>query len=104
MRKEFQVWRLPCLSANLSFALMAAAFDFSVHRRDALYHGTEPLIGRIRGQEDVLPSETVRCANCHSARSASPLSAARAPHIDGVLLLEARQRRGGPPSQYNEQS
>jgi hypothetical protein len=83
---------------------MGSTLAVSAHRGDELYHGKESLSGRIRGHDDRLPPETVICANCHNAKSRSRLSAATAPHIDGALLLQMRQRRGGPPSRYNQQS
>jgi hypothetical protein len=44
----------------------------------------------------------VVCANCHSAKSTSRLSASPAPQLNSALLLEMRQRHGGPPSLYNQ--
>jgi hypothetical protein len=88
----------------LSLALAAALPGVSGQRGDALYSGKEPLSGRIRGHDDILPPETIVCANCHSAGNTSRLSARPAPHIDADLLLQTRQRHGGPPSRYDQQS
>jgi mono/diheme cytochrome c family protein len=44
----------------------------------------------------------VVCANCHSAKSTSRLSGSPAPQLNSALLLEMRQRHGGPPSRYNQ--
>jgi hypothetical protein len=93
---------LSFLSASLALVLFAGVAAVSVPRGAALYHGKEPLQGRIRGHDDVLPPETVVCANCHSAKSTSRLSGSPAPQINSSLLLEMRQRHGGPPSRYNQ--
>lgn len=78
------------------------------HRRgQALFTGAEPLQGRIRGHQSPLPSEVVRCVNCHGAaqRALSTQNAGAptvaAPALDRLLLLELRVRRGGPPSMYD---
>jgi hypothetical protein len=44
----------------------------------------------------------VRCGNCHEAVNNARLSRVAAPRIDRSLLLDLRQRRGGPPSRYNQ--
>jgi hypothetical protein len=79
----------------------------SAERGDALFHGREPLAGKIRGHDDALPPEAIRCANCHEAAPATNpgtqrLSRLAPPHLDAALLLEYRQRRGGPPSRYDQ--
>lgn len=84
----------------------------SAQRGHALFHGNEPLTGKIRGHDDSLPPEAVRCANCHDtpASPANPnatassqrLSSLAPPHLDAALLLEFHQRRGGPPSRYDQ--
>jgi hypothetical protein len=71
---------------------------------EALYKGTDPLKGRIRGHEDLLPPSAVACVNCHSAQSSSRLAAKPAPQLNRAWLTEMRQRRGGPPSTYNQAS
>jgi hypothetical protein len=52
----------------------------------------------------MLPAEAVICANCHSAPTGALLSGKPAPQLDAALLLEMRQRHGGPPSRYDGQS
>ena len=69
---------------------------------DALFHGKVALTGKIRGHEESLPPEAVRCANCHEAQSNERLSRVSAPRLDRSLLLDARTRRGGPPSRYDQ--
>ncbi len=85
-------------------ALAAALPGVSALRGDALYRGQEPLHGRIRGHDDLLPPETVVCANCHSVKATARLSGQPAPQLDAALLLEMRPRHGGPPSRYDRQS
>jgi hypothetical protein len=92
------VWRL-----FLILAISVGAATVSPQRGDALFHGKEPLGGRIRGDDQLLPPEAVRCVNCHGAKS-TRLSGKAAPHIDSALLLEFRQRRGGPPSRYDQRA
>jgi hypothetical protein len=69
-----------------------------------LFMGRAPLEGKIRCHRRNLPPEVVVCRNCHAARDQLPPKASSAPRVDGALLLEPRERRGGPPSSYGEQS
>jgi hypothetical protein len=96
------VWRLPFLLVSVSVAFSPAPLAKSARQGSALFHGRKPLSGRIRGHDEVLPPEAVRCANCHDAANNGRLSRVTAPHIDRALLLEPRQRRGGPPSRYDQ--
>jgi hypothetical protein len=84
--------------------LAAVLQGVSAARGDALYRGHEPLRGSIRGHDDLLPPETIICANCHNANPAARLSARPAPQLDAALLLQMRQRHGGPPSRYDRES
>jgi hypothetical protein len=97
------VWRLLFLSTSiLAVTLCASPASVSAKRGAALYEGKEPLLGRIRDQVDLLPAETVRCANCHSQQSpSSRLLGKPAAHLDGAWLLEPRSRRAGPPSTFD---
>lgn len=92
-------------AAKQASAAPPSAPVISGQRGDALFHGQEPLTGKIRGHDDMLPPETVRCANCHEAAppngASRRLSRVAPPHLDSALLLEYRQRRGGPPSRYD---
>jgi hypothetical protein len=101
MRKGFRVWRTLFLSASFVIVFASVLNGVSARRGDALYRGKEPLSGKIRGHDDLLPPEAIVCANCHSAKKTSRLSAQLAPRIDPALLLEMRQRHGGPPSRYD---
>jgi hypothetical protein len=96
------VWRLPFWSASAGLLLVAGMAGVSARRGAELYRGKEALSGQIRGQDDALPPQVLRCANCHSAKSSAQLPAPAAPRIDSALLLELRQRRGGPPSRYDQ--
>jgi hypothetical protein len=88
----------------LGVALLPGLAAVSMRRGEDLYRGKEPLRGRIRGQNDLLPPEAVRCVNCHNPASKDRLSGRPAPRIDGEWLMESRQRHGGPPSSYNQTS
>lgn len=69
---------------------------------EALYRGKVPLQGNIREQQDMLPPEAIRCANCHDAAANPRVATTQAPHLDSDLLLTFHQRRGGPPSKYDQ--
>ncbi|MFL5307269.1 MAG: hypothetical protein ACJ8F1_18780 [Polyangia bacterium] len=79
----------------------AARTPVTVARGRALFTGREPLAGRIRDHRSNLPAAVVVCRGCHVAAAASPGAPPPAPPIDRSLLLEARPRRGGPPSAYD---
>jgi hypothetical protein len=72
-------------------------------RGRALFTGQEPLAGRVRDHRSDLPPAVVVCRGCHGGRVVVPPGAPSppAPPIDRALLLEARSRRGGPPSAYD---
>jgi hypothetical protein len=88
---------------GLCLTFLAGQTPDSARRGYALFHGQEALAGRIRGHDEGLPAEALRCANCHEATSRR-LTGVAAPHVDRSLLLEYRQRRGGPPSRYDAAS
>jgi hypothetical protein len=79
-----------------------------------LFFGELPLDGRIVGQDEPLPQEAVRCANCHEesprptpAPSASgPLdnTTTLGPALNRTALTSLAPRRGGPPSSYDAKS
>jgi len=82
----------------------AARTPVSAARGRALFTGREPLAGRVRDHRSDLPAAVVVCRGCHGASVVAPGAAqalAPAPAIDRALLLEARSRRGGPPSSYD---
>jgi hypothetical protein len=87
----------------LSMALPSSSQsrDFSLRKQgESLFTGRRPLVGKIRGHQSSLPPQVVVCAHCH-AQSTPDAGAAAAPIIDRALLLEQRERRGGPPSAYD---
>jgi hypothetical protein len=95
---------MPIRLAILTLAVVPTITAVSIKRGEALYNGKESLQAQIRGHDDLLPPEAVRCANCHSPQTASRLSGKPLPPLDAAFLLEPRQRRGGPPSSYDQSS
>jgi hypothetical protein len=93
--------RLFLLLIGIGATLLAGQLSDNARRGNALYHGKEAVTGRIRGHDELLPAAAVRCVNCHDAVKSARLARVAAPHLDRTLLLEARQRRGGPPSRYD---
>ncbi len=105
MHKGSPVWEARFLSISLfALAMFPAISTVSAGRGQAVYQGREPLQGRIRGHDDVLPPEAVRCTNCHSEQKGSRLSGPPAPQLEARWLLQPRQRHGGPPSSYDQRS
>ena len=104
-------WRLrwhACLVAValgatfVSGAVAVARGRSGAARGRAIFLGREPIKGRVRGHQSDLPSSVVVCHNCHLTGAPPPGSLSRpAPRIDRSSLLEARGRRGGPPSSYD---
>lgn len=78
--------------------------DAAARRGKAIFRGKKALKGRIRGHDEFLPPEAVRCINCHDTADRGKPGRVSAPHLDRALLLEPRQRRGGPPSRYDTAS
>jgi hypothetical protein len=71
-------------------------------RGEDLFVGREPLTGTIRGHKTGLPPEVIRCTNCHGANSQGGTDALPGQRsINRSWLLEATERRGGPPSVYD---
>lgn len=64
-----------------------------LQRGEALFFGKVPMQGKPRDHQSPFPAEVVRCANCHAAATLP---------LGGDLLTASRQRRGGPPSAYDE--
>lgn len=90
------------LAAIVCSGTAAARAPATARRGRALFSGQEPLAGRVRDHRSDLPPAVVVCRGCHGARVVAPGAAAPpAPTIDRALLLEARVRRGGPPSAYD---
>lgn len=59
----------------------------------------------LRGDEQALQADTMRCRNCHEGAGQRLADARRAaesgPPLTPATLLAARSRRGGPPSRYD---
>jgi len=92
------------LLISLGIALALTPLSKVARQGSALFEGREKLRGKIRGHDDWLPPEAVRCANCHQANRQQSLSRTAPPRLDRSLLLDSRQRRGGPPSRYDQAS
>ncbi len=95
---------MPIRTVILAISLLPAIASVSIKRGEDLYQGKEPLHAQVRGHDDLLPAEAVRCANCHNPQTASRLSGKPLPPLDAAFLLELHQRRGGPPSLYDQSS
>jgi len=89
------------LTAVLCSQTAAARAPASPARGRALFTGGEPLTGRVRDHGANLPPAVVVCQGCHRTGSAGETTPRPAPDLERGLLLQARVRRGGPPSAYN---
>lgn len=96
--------RLGWLAIIFGVTLAAGQLSDGSRRGGALFNGKETLQGSIRGHDHPLSAEVVRCVNCHGPSKRALVSRLASPRIDRPLLLEPRQRRGGPPSRYDEAS
>lgn len=101
--------------AAAGIPLMAVAWVWlrtSTRDRGAqLFQGRAPLIGRLVGHDDPLPSEVAQCKNCHALESEPPPKPAKAaatealtetvgPKLGPSSLTRPAKRRGGPASEY----
>jgi hypothetical protein len=66
-----------------------------------LFVGDVALKGHVTGDDTSLPSDAVRCANCHVEREGSGPSERFGPALDASSLLRPVRRRGGPASSYD---
>jgi len=99
------------LAACLAPCPALAADVVSAEHGQRLFLGAETLRGRIAGHSADLPTTASRCANCHlapgsrsTAGPSTPASAAFGPELTAESLTQARSRRGGPPSRYDQNS
>ena len=85
--------------AGLCLTVLAGQFPDSARRGYALFHGQEALAGKIRGHDEGLPPEAVRCSNCHEATgrltgvaapARRPLASARVQAAPGRPALPLR--------------
>jgi hypothetical protein len=90
---------LALLSAVAQADAPAADREFLLGQ--ALFAGQAELQGRVRTHLVDLPSEVIRCGNCHAAGTGPDVARSLAPRLTRDLLLEPRARRGGPVSIYD---
>jgi hypothetical protein len=64
----------------------------------AIFSGQRAAAAHLRDDNQPLPEWTTRCVNCHTRTDPSP---GFAPPLTRGYLLDARSRRGGPPSRYD---
>ncbi|MFL9886046.1 hypothetical protein PQR66_23610 [Paraburkholderia agricolaris] len=101
----------PAARASIGFVLAAAALLVNaVHAADAagqceaadlgcaIFNGQHALAAQLRGDDRTLPASTTRCINCHTQTDPA---GAFAPPLTRDYLLDAVNRRGGPPSHYD---
>lgn len=83
--------------------VLAACGNAERERGQALFAGDLPVVARIAGHDERLPSSASRCTNCHGFVSPStPATGATfGPSLSSRFLLEARSRRGGPASRFD---
>lgn len=86
----------------------AVSADRPISRGEALFRGREALRGTIRDHQADLPPAVMTCSNCHLAhrdqRPRTSSAEAAAPRIERSLLVESHERRGGPPSSYDQRT
>lgn len=92
---------LAALAAALACAGVHAAQAGDARRGERIFTGAEALVqqGPI-----VLPAPMAACTQCHARSGATTLEVKRAPPLTAGWLLQARPRRGGPPSAFDRQS
>ena len=68
-----------------------------------LFFGKRALVGRLAGDELLLPADSTACANCHTegVGPAGRGGARFGPVIQRGALMVSAPRRGGPPSRYD---
>lgn len=91
------------LPLSWPLAAMAAA-DGKAARGERIYSGREAVAARLEGHDQSLPAGLGKCASCHQSAGRSKLEADLAPPLAGSYLTQARPRRGGPPSAYDQAS
>jgi hypothetical protein len=68
-----------------------------------LYDGRLALTGQLRGHDQALPADALRCSNCHEpSRQPAQDDAGFAPRLDRAQLTDPQTRRGGPATRYDE--
>jgi hypothetical protein len=64
----------------------------------SIFSGQHAISAHLRDDDRPLPAWTTRCINCHTQTDPA---GAFAPPLTHGYLLDARSRRGGPPSRYD---
>jgi hypothetical protein len=82
--------------------------DASALRGSQLYDGRIALTGQLRGHDQPLPADALRCTNCHEPSRLLPREAGTAsstdsfaPRLDQHSLTQFHARRGGPATRYD---
>lgn len=63
-----------------------------------IFNGQHAVAAHLRDDNQQLPAWTTRCINCHTETKAAGVFA---PPLTRGYLLDAKSRRGGPPSRYD---
>jgi hypothetical protein len=100
-RLDFLTRRTAMMMVVAVAALHGTAGATDVDDGRALFTGTSPLVGRIATHRSHLPSEVLRCANCHEWEASPPVPLTVAPSFSRSWLLGVKERRGGPASSYD---
>lgn len=96
-----------CSAARASIGLVLITVALLAHAAEpcdpadlgcAIFSGQHALEAHLRGDDRALPPSTTRCINCHTQTDPA---GAFAPPLTSGYLLEAINRRGGPPSHYD---
>ncbi len=96
---------LAAMALLLIASLAQAAPSGRASPGQALFQGQSAVSGHISGHQQELPVQASRCINCHAGPDAAPTKTAKkaiAPQLNASWLTQARSRRGGPPSKYDE--
>jgi hypothetical protein len=97
------LWMLSAGARAEPPSVPAASAHEEYVRGEALFSGAIDLHGRIYTHVADMPSTVVRCSNCHAVADGPDVPRSLAPRLTHDLLLWARARRGGPPSNYSRE-
>jgi hypothetical protein len=70
----------------------------------ALFVGDRQLTGKIAMHQRNLPSELLRCSNCHQSQASAPVKLTVAPRLTRDWVLTPHERHGGPSTVYDLES
>ena len=101
-RSRWPSFFLSVLITSVAFSSSSSKEISALGRR--LFSGKEELSGRMYTHTADMPTAVVRCSNCHAAGNGPAVARSSAPRLTRDLLLQARARRGGPPTSYNHDS